>query len=291
MKEPQISTEVAMRLFDNKKGQDITTSKVFYWLIGLIISVLLVYSVWGFGATFFSSLTQTPPQLKEDLFTARVVNTCFSWAEQTTPQQTETHPNILDTSKITNSRLAECFTGQKLSPAVLITIKPLSSQSTIQPTRVALVPPSARTAPFVYLQNKKPTLIGKPQYVLLKNIQHQQVCGLPSNALNKAKQQNDQLFNVAVELTEHDLQTIKQCIEQAWRSGSATGDPSAQCALTLPFPAQQYNSQPHLSDFCYSKAGACTYTDFLIDYKGNCKTTTTTQKELIPATLQAIFYD
>ncbi len=276
-----------MRLFDNKKGQEVTTSKVFYWLIGLIISIWLVFSIWGFGATFFASLTKTPYQLNEDLFISRVTNTCFSWTEQTTAQQSEVHPSIIDLSKISDTRIHECFVGEDILPTVTIDVRPLPTDpNAFQVRRAILLETDSKLSPLEIIKNMKPAP-AQERYVLVKEVYHKEFCGLRKDALLEANKQNDCLFNMPVELSEDDFKAIEDCITDAVTL--VPNNPNATCLLSLSAQAAKYNPQPKLSDFCYSKVGACTYQDFVADYKGICQVKTTTGK-LMPAELKVTFY-
>ncbi|MCF7798746.1 hypothetical protein K9M74_02480 [Candidatus Woesearchaeota archaeon] len=275
-----------MRLFTNKKGQEITTSKVFYWLVGLALAIMLVFSIWGFGASFFNSLTATPEILKEDLFIARITNTCFALTEQTTPTQTEQHPNIIDLSLVSNEHLHSCFIGES-TPAATVTIKPLSTtMPTFSSRRAVLFDDFSQTrTPVDALTGKKPRAL-QPRYVLAKEVYEEDLCEMRKNAISLAENQGDNLFQNHLLLKPEDFLAIKNSIEQCTYSGSNFGP----CSLKLSVSSTSYNPSPYLSDFCYSKEGPCTYNDFLIDYKGSCQTKASYGKTH-PAELQVIFYD
>lgn len=278
-----------MRLFANTKGQDITTSKVFYWLFGLAIAVFLVFSVWGFGETFFLSLTKTPDQLTEDLFIARIINTCFSWNEQTTPLLTETHPSILDLSKITSSRLATCFTGEKSVPFAVVDVKPLRKGDFS--SRRALLHPPTFTQPIEQRIAKQEPQLTPPRYVLVKGAHQQEVCNLKQDAITLANAQGDKLFfSEDSILSEQDFSAIETYLKSLAKINNGSTSSAMYLFLSLDIAQTAYNMQPTSTDFCYSKTGSCTYEDFITDYKGDCQTQTITTN-LYPATIQVTFYD
>jgi hypothetical protein len=285
-----------MRLFTTKKAQEITTSKAFYWLVGLLVAVALAYTLWGFGANFVATLTQTPEIVSQDLLIARLLNTCFSYEEQITPTQTKIRPSVLDMSKITNDRIAECFVGEAILPSVVVDVMPTKiNPQAFSPQRAILTETHAQES-LVAAMTRKTKQAEQTRYVLLQEINTLEVCGLCDYALVEANKQNDNLFYVPVLLTPEDFTAIESYIAELQRitdqillRGYST-DQDIFPTLQLTASSEKYNAKPRLDDICYSKTTGCTYQDFLRDYKGDC------QKQrvvgtLFPAVLTVNFYE
>jgi len=285
-----------MRLFTTKKAQEVTTSKAFYWLIGLLVAVALAYAMWGFGANFVATLTQTPELVAQDLIIARLLNTCFSYEEQITPTQTRIRPSILDTSKITNQRIAECFVGEDILPSIAVDVTPSRINPQAFSLHRALLTETNAQESVAEAMAKKTKKAEQKRYILLQQIDTLQVCGLCDTALVEANKQNDDLFRVPLLLTpddfiaiEHYLAELERVHAQINLRGYST-DQDIFPTLRLSVSSEKYNTQPQINDFCYSKTTGCTYQDFVRDYKGDCQERTITGS-LVPGVLTVNFYE